>query len=73
MFSVVKVRKEQKAGDYSNPGWYRHPPGTLAFEYTGPTAEPARFKSESGQSMPLEKSGTEMEFKVRKPTGHAGH
>lgn len=74
MFSVVKVRKEQKAGDYSNPGWYKHPPGTLAFEYTGPTAEPARFKAEPGQSMPLEqKTGKEIDLKIRKPTGHSGH
>jgi FtsP/CotA-like multicopper oxidase with cupredoxin domain len=35
MFSVVKVRSEQKPGDYSDPGWYRHPPGTVAWEYTG--------------------------------------
>ena len=28
MFSVLKVRKEQKPGDYSDPGWFKHPPGT---------------------------------------------
>jgi hypothetical protein len=30
MFSMLKVRKDQKAGDYSNPGWYPQPPGTQA-------------------------------------------
>jgi len=30
MFTVVKVRDEQHAGDYTDPGWYRHPPGTVA-------------------------------------------
>ena len=32
MFTVFKVRKDQKRGDYSDPGCYRHPPGTLAYE-----------------------------------------
>ncbi|WP_338849244.1 copper oxidase [Massilia sp. W12] len=35
MFTVLKVRKEQKAGDYSDPGWYQHPPGTVAHEWMG--------------------------------------
>jgi len=74
MFSVVKVRKNQKPGDYSNPGWYRQPSGTVAFEYTGTLSEPARFKSESGESMPLkQKSAQDMEFQIRKPTGHSDH
>lgn len=28
MFTTFKVRTEQKSGDYSDPGWYNHPPGT---------------------------------------------
>ncbi|MDU0460640.1 MAG: multicopper oxidase domain-containing protein [Geobacteraceae bacterium] len=74
MFSVVKVRKNQKPGDYTNPGWYRQPAGTVAFEYTGALSEPARFISESGKSMPLkQKPAQELEFQIRKPTGHSGH
>jgi hypothetical protein len=46
MFTMMKVRREQKPGDYSDPGWYRQPPGTQAFEYGGPLPEPARFESE---------------------------
>ena len=46
MFSVLKVRRDQKPGDYSDPGWYKQPPGTQAFEWTGHAAEPARFKAE---------------------------
>jgi manganese oxidase len=30
MFTVIKVRDDQPAGDYSDPGWYRHPPGEVA-------------------------------------------
>ena len=73
MFSVLKVRRDQKPGDYSNPGWFKHPEGTVAHEYTGPLAEPARFKSEGGQSMPrAQKPLTPTEVKVRKPSG-GGH
>jgi manganese oxidase len=46
MFNVFKVRKDQKPGDYSDPGAYKHPPGTSAFEYNGVLPEPARFQSE---------------------------
>ncbi|MCW5621794.1 MAG: multicopper oxidase domain-containing protein, partial [Burkholderiales bacterium] len=30
MFTVLKVREDLHAGDYRDPGWYRHPPGTVA-------------------------------------------
>ena len=30
MFTVVKVRDDQAAGDFSDPGWYRNPEGTVA-------------------------------------------
>ena len=30
MFTVVKVRDRQKPGDYTDPGWYRHPEGKIA-------------------------------------------
>ncbi len=33
MFSVVKVRDNVKPGDYRDPGWYRHPKGTVAYLY----------------------------------------
>jgi hypothetical protein len=69
MFSVVKVRKDQKPGDYSNPGWYKHPAGTVAFEVNDPVPDPLRFKAESKFSMPLmQKKQAEVEVKIRKPT-----
>jgi len=46
MFTMVKVRKDQKPGDYGDPGWYKQPTGTQSFEWTGNLPEPARFKSE---------------------------
>ena len=77
MFSVVKVRKDQKPGDYSDPGWYQHPPGTVAYEWTGALADPARFKAEGGTSMPPRARPTQdVEVKARKPgagSGKRGH
>ena len=32
MFTVVKVREGLAHDDYRDPGWYRHPPGTVAWE-----------------------------------------
>ena len=30
MFTVMKVREDLAPGDYRDPGWYQHPPGTVA-------------------------------------------
>ncbi|CEJ14114.1 Copper resistance protein A precursor [bacterium YEK0313] len=35
MFTVMKVREGLAAGDYKDPGWYQHPPGTVAYEWQG--------------------------------------
>jgi FtsP/CotA-like multicopper oxidase with cupredoxin domain len=35
MFTVVKVREGLARGDYKDPGWYQHPPGTVAYEWKG--------------------------------------
>ena len=35
MFTVVKVREGLARNDYRDPGWYRHPPGTVAYEWKG--------------------------------------
>jgi hypothetical protein len=37
MFTVLKVRPGLKRDDYKDPGWYRHPEGTVAFAYDGPS------------------------------------
>jgi len=74
MFSVLKVRRDQKRGDYGNPGWYKHPAGSNAFEWTGSLPDPARFAAEGAQAMPLhQRPQRETEVTVRKPTGHSGH
>ena len=74
MFSVLKVRKEQKPGDYSDPGWFKHPPGTVAYEWTGALAEPARAQAEGGTSMPPRtRPAQDVVVQARKPGGHGGH
>ena len=42
MFSVVKVREGLAPDDYKDPGWYKHPPGTVACEWKGRAANDAR-------------------------------
>jgi len=64
MFSVVKVRDDVKPGDYRDPGWYAHPPATLAREYAGELPTPARAAAPAANAATL---------KARKPTGHQEH
>lgn len=42
MFTTLKVRAGMAADDYRDPGWYRHPKGTVAFEYTEPVPQAPR-------------------------------
>ena len=73
MFTVVKVREGLARNDYKDPGWYRQPKGTVAYEWTGAPPEPRRAASTGGQSMPASGKPMNMEMKVRKPSGHSGH
>ncbi|MGK5038502.1 multicopper oxidase family protein [Janthinobacterium sp. LB3P118] len=68
MFTTVKVRKDQKPGDYRDPGWYKHPAGSVAYEWTGVLPEPVRGQ---GAGKPVAKGSVEMT--VRKPAAHSGH
>ena len=63
MFSVLKVRREQKPDDYRDPGWYAHPPGTVAHEVdAAPTPAPRAAAAPAGG----------IEVRARKP-GSGGH
>ena len=68
MFSMVKVRKGQLPGDYKDPGWYQHPAGTVAYEWTGSALEAERSTSGGGQTMKAQNMpAKEVEVQVRKP------
>ena len=74
MFSMIKVRKDQKRGDYSDPGWYSHPPGTTAFEWTGALPDVVHFKGEGKGSMPAQRvPAKDIEVQIRKPGTHGNH
>jgi manganese oxidase len=63
MFTVLKVRDKLARGDYRDPGWYRHPAGTVAREWQGAAPEPARAPA----AAPAEPT-----LRARKPR-HSGH
>jgi FtsP/CotA-like multicopper oxidase with cupredoxin domain len=76
MFTVLKVRADQKVGDYSNPGWYKHPAGTVAYEFTGQLPSAPKAPGAGSTSMPQKHpiaTGKDVEVRVRKPGGHGGH
>jgi FtsP/CotA-like multicopper oxidase with cupredoxin domain len=64
MFTVVKVRDGLARNDYKDPGWYKHPPGTVAREWTGEAPAPTK-------AAPAPAATPGREFRARKPaTGH---
>jgi FtsP/CotA-like multicopper oxidase with cupredoxin domain len=68
MFSVLKVRRGQRPGDYADPGWFRHPPHGMAREIAPAGAQAAAPRARE----PSAAGGIEVQ--VRKPrSGHAGH
>lgn len=74
MFSVLKVRKDQKPNNYKNTEWYKHPPGTVAEPYKGEIATTNRSNSAGDQLMPkLSKSTKDIEIHIRKPASHGKH
>jgi hypothetical protein len=64
MFTLLKVRADQKPGDYSDPGWYAQPAGTQAYEVAqAPAVSTAQAPSPSANP-----SGARAT--VRKPLDH---
>ncbi|MBY0611224.1 MAG: copper oxidase [Beijerinckiaceae bacterium] len=62
MFSVVKVREGLAAHDYKDPGPYKNPEGTIAYEYKGRLAEAPRQTGQIDSGAP-----TVVEVNVVKP------
>ncbi len=72
MFTTLKVRRDQKPGDFSDPGWFRQPTGTQAFEVSGTLPEPQRFAAERGAPAATQAPAQTPAAQVRKP-GHGAH
>jgi manganese oxidase len=49
MFTVMKIREGLAANDYKDPGPYKHPQGTVAYEFKG---EAAKIPTQSGAPAP---------------------
>ncbi|HEY0955970.1 MAG TPA: copper oxidase [Roseateles sp.] len=65
MFSMLKVRRGLKRGDYTDPGWFQHPPGTVARE-VGEAPPAASAPAPAAHA-------SDVEVQVRKPQGHHKH
>lgn len=70
MFTTLKVRAEQKPGDYSDPGDYKQPPGTQSYEYTGPVVTTPRAPQAQDVAP---KNAVAPAGNVRKPENHKHH
>ena len=74
MFSVVKVRSGQKPNDYTDPGWFKHPAGSRAYQYKQTLKEPNRSRSAGRTSMPrTQQPAEDVEVHIRKPARHGEH
>ena len=73
MFTTVKVRRDQKPGDYKDPGWFKHPAGSVAYEFKGELPAPARAQVATPAVQPKGMAKQEVEVQIRKPKGHTGH
>jgi FtsP/CotA-like multicopper oxidase with cupredoxin domain len=72
MFTVVKIREGLPHNNYDDPGWYKHPAGNVAYEWTG--AAPAGARPPGQPSAASSRSApADRQLRVRKPSGHNGH
>ena len=70
MFTVFKIREGLAPNDYNDPGWYKHPVGTVAHEWTGATPAAPRA---SAEPRAIQTSAPTKEYRARKPSGHSAH
>ena len=52
MFSVLKVREGLAKNDYADPGWYVHPKGSIAYEWTGEAPAATLAPSSASGTLP---------------------
>jgi manganese oxidase len=52
MFTVMKTREGMAANDFTDPGFYKHPEGSVAYEFKEPTNDPPRHSDISSPRSP---------------------
>jgi Cu/Ag efflux protein CusF len=57
MFTTVKIRDGLARDSYADPGRYKNPPGTVAYEIDAPDAEPPRQGKPKEATKPAEMKG----------------
>jgi hypothetical protein len=60
MFTVMKVREDLAPADYRDPGWYKHPPGTVAHVVDAGSAGTPMRQPKAGESPGAEMPGMDM-------------
>ncbi|MBL8517616.1 MAG: copper oxidase [Burkholderiales bacterium] len=77
MFTTVKVREGLKRDDYKDPGPYKFPKATVAYEWTGASMNPERAPTSRMTDIdPATGKGIgrrEVILDVKKPSGHGSH
>jgi len=66
MFTVVKIREGLDRNDYKDPGWFKHPEGTVAHIWSGELA-----KADEAPAAVINPNDTELQ--VIKPSGSMKH
>lgn len=70
MFALVKIREGLAVNDYNDPGSYKHPEGTVAYEFKEGLAEAPQQGGQAEMKMP----GMEMQaVKPGTTTRHTEH
>jgi hypothetical protein len=59
MFTVMKVREELAPGDYRDPGWYKHPQGTVAYAVDSGGTPPGASFAPGEEGVPSTPQGHE--------------
>ena len=67
MFSMLKVRSDLAPDDYSDPGWYKHPEGHQAYEYSGELPEVSERFTPGNSLMAPKSELASANFKAVKP------
>jgi len=67
MFTVLKIREGLGRNDYRDPGWYRHPAGTVAREWTGELPAPVQAPMQTPKAAAAPADGA---VSARKPQTH---